>query len=169
MVFALLAGCAQNTPPAPAPGPAVTSTSGTTQAGATPSASTVSPPGAGAGEEGSTASEAAARTAAETWLSLVDDGKYAQSWREAATLFKNAIDGPSWEKALNAARAPLGALRSRTPRTSKYATSLPGAPDGEYVVVVFETSFEKKQHALETVTPMKEADGRWRVSGYFIK
>jgi hypothetical protein len=48
-------------------------------------------------------------------------------------------------------------------------TTLPGVPDGEYVVVQFDTSFEKKKTAIETVTPMKEPDGRWRVSGYFIK
>lgn len=48
-------------------------------------------------------------------------------------------------------------------------TSLPGAPDGEYVVIQFETSFEKKKSSLETVTPMKEKDGAWRVSGYYIK
>jgi hypothetical protein len=69
----------------------------------------------------------------------------------------------------NAARAPLGKVLSRTLKSATYATSLPGAPDGEYVVVKFDTSFEKKQSAIETVTPMKDPDGRWRVSGYFIK
>jgi hypothetical protein len=46
---------------------------------------------------------------------------------------------------------------------------LPGAPDGEYVVIQFETSFENKKSAIETVTPMIEINGGWRVSGYFIK
>jgi hypothetical protein len=59
------------------------------------------------------------------------------------------------------AGAPLAA--------NTYKTSLPGAPDGEYVVIAYETSFDKKQAATETITPMKDADGRWRVSGYFIK
>jgi hypothetical protein len=45
---------------------------------------------------------------------------------------------------------------------------LPGAPDGEYVVIQFESSFEKKKSAVETVTPMLEKDGKWRVSGYYI-
>jgi hypothetical protein len=47
--------------------------------------------------------------------------------------------------------------------------SLPGAPDGEYVVIQFATSFENKKSAIETVTPMLDSDGEWRVSGYFIK
>jgi ribosomal protein S17E len=40
---------------------------------------------------------------------------------------------------------------------------------GEYVVIQFETSFENKKTAVETVTPMMDKDGIWRVSGYYIK
>jgi hypothetical protein len=47
-------------------------------------------------------------------------------------------------------------------------SSLPGAPDGSYVVIELSTSFEKKAEAIETVTPMLE-EGVWRVSGYFIR
>ena len=64
---------------------------------------------------------------------------------------------------------PLGELISRTIKNSTYTTSLPGAPDGEYVVIQFSTSFAKKMQIIETVTPMLEKDGVWRVSGYYIK
>ena len=50
-----------------------------------------------------------------------------------------------------------------------YVTELPGAPDGQYVVIQFKTAFANKQSAIETVTPMLEEDGRWLVAGYFIK
>ncbi len=66
-------------------------------------------------------------------------------------------------------RAPLGKLISRKMKTKAYKTSLPGAPDGEYVVIRFETSFENKEIAVETVTPMMSKDGIWRVAGYYIK
>ncbi len=46
---------------------------------------------------------------------------------------------------------------------------MPGAPDGEYVVIQYDSSFEHKQAAVETVTPMLDKDGKWRVSGYYIK
>jgi len=36
-------------------------------------------------------------------------------------------------------------------------------------VIQFETSFEKKMSSLETIKPMKEKDGSWRVSGYYLK
>jgi hypothetical protein len=53
--------------------------------------------------------------------------------------------------------------------SAKFARSLPGAPDGEYVVIQFTTSFDGKAVATETVTPMKDPDGHWRVSGYYIR
>jgi hypothetical protein len=115
------------------------------------------------------ANERAAQSTAEEWLSLVDAGNSSQSWTEAATLFKRAVDQQRWDKALDTTRALFGKMLSRTLYSASYAKSLPGAPDGEYVVIKFDTAFEKKQHAIETVTPMKEADGRWRVSGYFVK
>jgi hypothetical protein len=37
------------------------------------------------------------------------------------------------------------------------------------VVLQFDASFEHKASGVETVTPTKDVDGQWRVSGYFIK
>ena len=48
--------------------------------------------------------EKAAITAAEQWLGLVDAGKYAGSWTEAAGYFKNAVTQEKWVKSLKAAR-----------------------------------------------------------------
>ena len=113
--------------------------------------------------------EDAGRAAASLWLSLVDAGKYAQSWDEASSLFRNAVTKEQWEKTMHASRDPLGKMISRKLKSATYTHTLPGAPDGEYVVVQYETSFEHKQSAIETVTPMLDTDGNWRVSGYFIK
>ncbi len=114
-------------------------------------------------------SEKAALAAADAWLKLVDAGSFGSSWDEAAPFFKDAIGRADWEKALKAARSPLGKLVSRKVAARTYTESVPGAPDGKYVVVQYETSFEKKRRAIETVTPMLAPDGRWRVSGYFVK
>ena len=106
---------------------------------------------------------------AEAWLALVDEGKYEESWKNAAELFRNAVSAADWEKAVTAARDPFGACLGRKLKSAEFATSLPGAPDGEYVVIQFEAEYEKKSAAIETVTPMKDPDGAWRVAGYFIK
>jgi hypothetical protein len=112
--------------------------------------------------------EAAQRTD-EVWLGLVDSGKYAESYREAAATFQAAVSEEKWVGALETVRAPLGKLMTRTLKSAKYAKTLPGAPDGEYEVLIFETSFEHKDAAVETVTASLEKDGMWRVAGYYIK
>lgn len=110
-----------------------------------------------------------AQAAAVKWLSLVDAGRYADSWDEAAAYFRGAIGKPAWESSLKAVRDPLGARQARTLKSAVAHTSLPGAPDGRYVVIQYETRFANKASAVETVTPMKEADGSWKVSGYQIR
>ena len=110
-----------------------------------------------------------ALAAAESWLALVDDGKYAESWDTAAEYLKNAVSKDDFVKSLNAARKPLGKLKSREVKSKEYRTSLPGAPDGEYVVIQFKTSMENKKSAIETVTPMLDKDKKWKVSGYYIR
>ncbi len=113
--------------------------------------------------------ELLAQQSSDAWLALVDSGKYAESWQEAAQYFKNAVTKDQWGSAMHSTREPLGKAVSRKLRSANYATALPGAPDGEYVVIQYDSSFEHKQSAVETVTPMLDKDGKWRVSGYFIK
>jgi hypothetical protein len=112
---------------------------------------------------------AQAQVAAKSWLSLTDSAKYGQSWDDAASLFKGAVTRVAWEKALEGVRSPLGAVKARKVQSVTFTRTLPGAPDGEYVVIQFESEFENKAAAIETVTPMHDKDGTWRVSGYFIK
>jgi hypothetical protein len=118
---------------------------------------------------GSEKAEKKALEASQEWLTLVDKGKYAESWETAAFFFKKAIGKEQWGQSLNAVRKPLGNVIKRAIKSKQYATSLPGAPDGEYVVIQYETSFTHKKSSLETVTPMLDKDGKWRVSGYYIK
>ncbi len=115
------------------------------------------------------AEEAAAAIAAKTWLSLVDAGQYAESWETAARYFQNAVPKGTWIRKMKAYRAPLGQALSRKIAEAAYTQTLPGVPDGEYVVIRFHTRFANKTAAVETVTPMRDPDGAWRVSGYYIK
>jgi Protein of unknown function (DUF4019) len=112
---------------------------------------------------------AKAQVAAKSWLALTDSAKYGQSWDDAASFFKGAITKADWEKAVRGVRSPLGAVKARKVKSTTFTRTLPGAPDGEYVVIQFETQFENKASAIETVTPMHDKDGAWRVSGYVIR
>ena len=111
----------------------------------------------------------AAQQSAERWLAIVDKGNYADSYDEAASIFKLAITKADWVQKVRAARGPLGKLESRKLKHAQYETSLPGAPDGKYVVILYDTSLENKKSAVETVVPTLDKDGQWRVSGYFIR
>jgi hypothetical protein len=115
------------------------------------------------------AMEQKAVTAAKAWLALVDSGDYEKSWNTAAEYFQNAVAQQQWQQSLTAARKPLGKVVSRQLKSTQYTTSLPDAPDGQYVVIQYETSFEHKKSAVETITPMVNANGKWRVAGYYIK
>jgi Protein of unknown function (DUF4019) len=125
--------------------------------------------GIGSAVQAQQKAEQLAQQSSDAWLVLVDSGKYADSWQEASQLFKAAVTKEQWQSALRGSRDPLGKMLSRKLKSATYTKTLPGAPDGEYVVIQYESSFEHKQSAVETVSPMLDKDGKWRVSGYYIK
>jgi hypothetical protein len=57
---------------------------------------------------------------------------------------------------------------SRKLLSASFQSSLPGAPDGEYVVIQYQAVYQNKAAAIETVTPTRE-NGVWKVAGYYIK
>jgi opacity protein-like surface antigen len=110
-----------------------------------------------------------AQAAAESWLKLTDAGHAGASWDQAAKLFKGAVTKEQWTQALAGVRPPLGKVISRKVTSRQYSEKVPGAPDGKHVTIQYETAFENKASAVETITPMLDPDGIWRVSGYFIR
>jgi len=115
------------------------------------------------------AKQAAAVKAAEAWLALIDNAEYDKSWDEAAPAFKQKVARSQWVQQIRSVRGPLGALKSRSLLGAKYTTEIPNAAKGEYVIIQFQTSFANKENAVETVTPMLDDEGVWRVSGYYMR
>jgi len=118
-------------------------------------------PSVGGTDEGITASNA--------WLAAVDAEKYDDSWDQACAFFKGVVPKEQWVRQVAGVRGPLGPVVSREVASAEYTTKLPGAPDGEYVVIQYRTKFQNKADATETVTPMRDPDGVYRVSGYYIR
>jgi hypothetical protein len=79
------------------------------------------------------------------WGKLVDDGDFYASWTTASSLFKSNVPEDHWTQQVGPARKGLGAVLSRKLMSSRYATTLPGAPDGQYVVIKFLTSFRSQE------------------------
>ena len=107
--------------------------------------------------------------AAQSWLTLVDAGKFGESWDRAASTFQKGITKPAWESAVGNVRVPLGPVKSRILMKGDSAPKVAKLAVGDAVVIQFATAFEKLAPTIETVTPFREQDGAWKVSGYYIK
>jgi hypothetical protein len=112
--------------------------------------------------------EQAAERQALGFLGYLDHGRYADSYAYTGMLIRAQLDRDSLARQLEKARAGVGALLSRELIDANDTTSLPGAPEGQYVVLHYGASFANRQEAVETVT-LAFAKGYWRVSGYYIK
>ena len=107
--------------------------------------------------------------AAELWLAVIDAGKYGEGWERAASTFQKGITKDQWEQAVGNARAPIGLVKSRILVKSAGTPKVTTLPVGDVVVLQFTSAFEKLAPAIETITPFRETDGTWKVSGYYIK
>jgi len=94
--------------------------------------------------------EMAAIAAAENFLQRVDASRYAESWDATSGFFKQQVSKQQWVKRLERLRPTFGSLISREIKDQTYAKSLPGAPDGDYLVSQFSTSFTNKKSAALT-------------------
>ena len=104
--------------------------------------------------------------AAESWLSLVDEEKYLESWEGLAGLFRKNVKKEEWVNDLNRFRKPLGKLLARK---LQHETKSSEPSVGEYLIFQYETSFENKKSAVEAVSVIKDNDGKWRTLGYSIQ
>jgi hypothetical protein len=110
-----------------------------------------------------------ARAAATAWLALLDAGDYPGTWTQSASFFQAAVSQENWLKAAQQVRTPLGAVTARTLKSAQFTRTLPGLPDGDYVVMQYDSVFANKASAVETITPMRDKDGKWKVSGWFVR
>jgi hypothetical protein len=110
-----------------------------------------------------------ASVAADAWLAHADAGDVEASWEGTSSLFRQLVDLEKWRESFDRARAVFGRTLSRELSDTRYTTSVPGAPDGEYVVMEYAAEMERKKEAVETVVAMRDADGAWKVGGHFIR
>jgi len=105
----------------------------------------------------------AASTFVLDWLSLVDNGSYLQTWEYLSDIFKSALTKDRWVDDLNDNRKPLGKLIKRE---QQHVTASSDASVGDYLIFQYQSSFEKKTSANETVSVIKDRDGNWKILGY---
>lgn len=111
------------------------------------------------------AKEAAAAQNAEAWLKLLDSGEYGKAWDQCGALFRDRVTRQQWVEGLPKDREALGKLKSRKLEAIAYRTSMPNAPEGEYVMTRYFADYEKNPKVEEIVSLMY-VDGAWRPIGY---
>ncbi len=112
--------------------------------------------------------EAAPLQAAQEWLSGIDGSHYPASWDAAGNQFRGQVTRAKWVEALTMVRMPLGQLQERKALDMAAASTLPGAPEGQYRILRFDARFDRRASAMETVVLCLE-DGRWKVEAYLIQ
>ena len=123
----------------------------------------------GACSESNPEAERSAYEATKPWIALMDQGEYEKCWDEAAPWFRDKISSRDmWIAKAHETRDPLGNLVFRELNTTTYKTNPMGAPDGEYTIVVYSSSWDAGS-IYESVSMQRQPDGSWGVVGYFVK
>lgn len=132
---------------------------------AKPAATPSQTPAPAAADKANADKEAAGKLAAAGWLVLLDRRDWGRAWETSSSVFRGSVPLPTWMDGIPKVREPFGAFVERTPAESAYKTTLEGRPAGEYVTVIFLSKFDKRE-LQEVVTTVRDADGKWRVTGY---
>jgi hypothetical protein len=106
--------------------------------------------------------------AAESFLQALDAGDYEKSWRMTSPLLQARAPRDAFELAVGPVRSSFGPALGRAIKYQRHLDTASALPDGTYLYVVYESSFEKKNNSNERVIVHLEADGCWRVCEYLI-
>ena len=107
--------------------------------------------------------------AATTWLELLDQGRFADAWRESAPQLRDGTTERAWTEATHEVRANFDAVVSRTYVSKDYHRQLEGEPDANYFTLRSQTTLANGTTRLEIVTLTAGADGQYRAAAYGIK
>jgi hypothetical protein len=121
-----------------------------------------------AGAAGDTKGERAQQTALR-WLELLDRGDYDSAYYEAAPMLQRALTLEKWRETMSALAAKIGPAEEHQFLHGRPAQDLPGAPKGQYYLLVFKPRFAKQPELLEQVALTRKSGGQWRVAGYYLK
>jgi hypothetical protein len=102
---------------------------------------------------------------AESFLSLIDENKYQDTWTWLSDVFKKTITKEQLVGDLEGVRKPLGKLLERK---LSHVTEASDENLGEYLIVQYQSLFENKESKSEAVSVIKDIKGRWKILGYTI-
>ncbi|MEO8878864.1 MAG: DUF4019 domain-containing protein [Gemmatimonadaceae bacterium] len=106
---------------------------------------------------------------ATSWLTLVDAGKSTETWRAVGAVLRDGISAEKWAEEVERVQTSLGPLTSRTMAVEQRLDTLPGLPEGDYIVRQYHSIYSEIRAVVETLTLQRESDSVWRVVGYFVR
>jgi len=103
--------------------------------------------------------------ASQTWVALIDAGQYDESYAFGCGAMHDKVPQDRWAQVLKALRTPWGPVVSRKQISHIYKPNGYEGSGGEYMVITYDTSFQKLGAATEVVV-LKWDGGKWRGAGY---
>jgi len=105
-----------------------------------------------------------AREAADAWLALFDANDIEATYDTAAEAFKTQVELQDWQMQAEQVKQAVGELDGRTYLETTYTDELPQAPEGEYMIVQYDTQYANL-NVTEFVILVLEED-TWRMVGF---
>ena len=105
---------------------------------------------------------------AETFSATIDDKNYQAAYQSGSKLLHLTSTENQWISEIGRTREVLGTALQRKLKAVKSIATYPGLPDGEYMLVYFETKMEHKEKAAEVLL-VAQIDGAWKVCSYHLK
>lgn len=102
----------------------------------------------------------------QAFLAQLDKGEYAKAYQGASKFMKGQVDATKFKQGISAAKARVGARKSRKFQGSQATTALPGAK-GDFHVLTWSSSFANLPQAREVIVVSFE-EGQWKLAGYSI-
>jgi hypothetical protein len=109
------------------------------------------------------AEAASAARAAEDFLKLIDESRWAESYAATGKQFRKVNTLDVWTEVSERVRSPLGKVVTRNLVTNEY---VPAPPEG-YQLVKFASSYANGTNQVESVS-LEWEDGTWKVVGIVI-
>lgn len=114
-------------------------------------------------------SSPAALARARRFIAAVDAGDWTRSYDVAGEFFQSQTSADEWAAMVQPVRGKLGSVEERRLANVQKVQSLPGAPDGDYEILQYQTKFSNESIiSTETVILVRNADG-FDIAGYFIR
>jgi len=104
--------------------------------------------------------------AAKKWLQHLDQEEFSESWQNGSLTLKLTVPKTHWVHLMESIRQPLGRPLSRKVAAQRKAKDPENLPKGNYMVVLFRSTFPNEKIVNELVTLVLESDGEWRVLTY---